>query len=93
METKKSTISGYTLHVIWKAVYLLSATVDINSIYNFEKIHIKSSIANQKITSWFRIFVTMAIQMSDGQLPHIKQYPKVKYLPSANAYMSNTYKV
>ena len=34
----------------------------------------------------------MAIQMSDGQLPYIKQYPKVKYLPSANAYMSNTYK-
>ena len=30
---KKSTITGYTLHVIPKAVYLLSATVHINSIY------------------------------------------------------------
>ena len=90
---KKSTISGYTLHVIWKAVNLLSATVHINSIYKFEIIHIKPSNANQKINSWFRIFFTMAIQMSDGQLPHIKQYSKVKYLPSANVYMSNTYKV
>ena len=28
----------------------------------------------------------MAIQMSDDPLPHIKQYSKVKYLPSANVY-------
>ena len=32
----------------------------------------------------------MAVQMSDDPLPHIKQYSKVKYLPSANVYMSNT---
>ena len=47
------TISGYTLHVIWKAVYLLSATVYINSIYKFEIIHIKSSNANQKLVLGF----------------------------------------
>ena len=46
---KKSTISGYTLHVLWKAVYqILSATVHFNSIYLFEIIHIKSSNANKK---------------------------------------------
>ena len=52
-ETKISTISGYTLHVICKAVYLLSATVHINSIYKFEIIHTNSSNAYQKLILGF----------------------------------------
>ena len=54
---KKSAISGYTLHVIWKAVYLLSATVHINSVYKLEIIHIKSSNANQKLILGFEFLL------------------------------------
>ena len=42
MAIKYRTISGFNLHVICKAIYLLSATVIINNKYKSKKLSISS---------------------------------------------------
>ena len=86
MTTKHRTISGFTL----QSNFLPSTRVHISNKYKFKFNLILPTNANE---TWFQIFITMAIQMRDGQLPYIKQLVKIYYLSLANAYMSNTYKL
>ena len=48
MATKHRSVSEFTLYVIYKAIYLPSATVHINNNYKFKIIYILFSNAKNK---------------------------------------------
>ena len=93
METKnRLSVDIPFVHVIWKAVYLLSATVHINGVYKLEIIHIKSSHANKKLTLGFRYYGNPNVRRSasthktifKGKVSSFTKCVYEKYLQSLN---------